>query len=131
MHADGRLGSKAVARAAAAKGVQVRQNRASAIAQQILSRNADAVEKVFRQALRSDSESVRLKAASELVKLAVGSQRQDTNDAVAQVNAASTLTREQMLDKLATALTVGPTASLLRAQIEDRADVVDGTASEV
>lgn len=121
LHASGKLGRPAVASAAGQKSGQVRSERASQIAQSLAQKHADKIEAAFLAGMRSKSEATRVRAAEGLLKLAQTGQRQESAEVV---QVAQQHSREDLLKLLSEKLTVGPTAAIIRGQIES-AQIVD------
>jgi hypothetical protein len=68
MHRDGRLGSQAVARKAAARSAEVRTARASSIARRLLEEHEEEVRKTLLDIIAKGTRSERLKAIDIIVK---------------------------------------------------------------
>ena len=134
MHAEGRLGSRAVARKAAARSVEVRtrqgQHRASRIAQDLFERHRDEVEKALLDALRNGTRTQKIRAAETLTKLALSGERIDTSAAKVEHEARS---RDELIALMADKLSNGPAASLLARHLAERngGEVIEGEAVEI
>jgi hypothetical protein len=133
MHAAGKLGSSAIARAAAQRSAEVRRGRsAAAIAQAVYEDHQDDVKAALLHALRHGNVAQRIKAAEVITRAGLAAQRTEQAEQRDTVQAVSTLSRDELLDRLSRALTgAGPATALLRQRIEADADVIHGTASEV
>jgi DNA polymerase III delta prime subunit len=130
MHAEGRLGSSAVAKRAAQKSAEVRQERSvAAIAQRLYVEHEDDVKKALLHALRHGTVAQRLKASEILTRSGLSAQRTEQAERRDEVQAASTLTRDQLLERLAAGLTTGAAGAMLRARI-DAPEVVDAELVE-
>lgn len=128
MHREGVLGSSAVAKAAGQRSGEVRQERASRIAQGVLERHAEEVEAALLAGLRSRSTSQRVKAAEVVVKLALSGQRQDAGEVR---DVAEHRSREELLAILTDKLSNGSqSAALVRRALAERVETIDGTAVE-
>ena len=68
MHAEGKLGSHAVAKRAAARSAQVRTARASSIARRLLEEHEEEVRSTLLDIIKRGSRSERLKALDIMVK---------------------------------------------------------------
>jgi hypothetical protein len=101
------------------RAAEVKRERSSAIAQGILERHRDRVEAAIAGGLRSKNENTRLKAAELALKLAMSGERQQATVDHQQAQIANTMSRDEMLAKLSTALTSGPVAAMLRQQIAE------------
>jgi hypothetical protein len=131
MHAEGKLGSKAVQRRAAQRAAELRtvraNERASRIAQEIFERHRDAVERALVDGLKNGSPATRVRAAETLVKLALRGESIDTSAAKVQHEARS---RDELIALLTEKLSTGPTGHIIRQQIERNGhadDVIDGS----
>lgn len=126
MHADGRLGNRAVARKAAARSTEVRRERASNIAQQLVTENREQMERFLRDLMKSGTTAQKLKATELLLKSAMAGER---IDAAENRDAAQNQSREELIATLAAKLSgPSPAAAAVRARL---AETVDGTAVEL
>jgi hypothetical protein len=130
MHAEGKLGSSAVARRAAQRSATVRQARSSAaIAQALYEDHREDVEKALLHALRHGTVSQRIKAAEVMTRAGLSAQRVEQAQRRDEVQAASTLTRDELLHRLAEKLTIGPASALVRSRLAEP-EVIDAEVIE-
>lgn len=115
MHADGRLGSRAVAKKAGKKSGEARARRASDLAAQLVEDNRAAMQRALREILRDGTPSQKLRATEALLKLGLSAERLDVSERRDDQQHRS---REELVALLASRLTSGPAASLVRAQLE-------------
>ncbi len=98
MHRAGKLGSQRTRVEAGRRSGEVRAQRASAIAQDLLARHQDEIESALVRALVKGSVGQQIKAAEVLLRLALGGQRVEVGEAQHEEEQ---LSREQMLDQVA------------------------------
>lgn len=115
MHADGRLGNRAVARKAGKKSAEVRSRRASDLAQRLVEQNADAMAASLKRILKTGTPSQQLRAVEALLKLGLSAERLEVSERRDDHAAKS---REELVAILSDKLINGPAASVIRAQLE-------------
>lgn len=121
------FGTSEAARKGAAASARTRRARSSAaLAQSMFERHADEVRRALLDVLRNGSPSQRIRAAETLVKAGLAGQRVESSE---EENSHRQMSRDELLAKLSTALTSGPTAGLLRQQLE-APEVVDAELVE-
>lgn len=123
-HAEGKLGSSAVARRAAARSVEVRQRRASQLAQQLVEQNQTAIEKSLREILKSGTAGQKLKATELLLRMGLSAERLDRDE---HRDESQQLSREQLIAVIAEKFQT-PAGRMMLGQIQE--PVVDAEIVE-
>ncbi len=128
-HAEGRLGSKAVAKKAAARSAEVRADRASSIARRLLEAHAAEVERTLLEILRHGTRSEKLKALDIAVKAGLRGEG-------AQLNHEKVHGEQKSRDELIAAIVAKfqaptPAAALTRSALAEQGMVIDGQAVEI
>lgn len=122
MHQRGQLGAKRrVARSPAE-----RPRTASDLARDLIVENETEIRRQVKQILKTGSAAQRVKVTELLLKTSLSAERLDSGERKAELQHQS---REELIALLAGKLTSGPTAAIIRGQIE--ADVIEGSAEVV
>src|SRR4051794_26284756 len=108
MHADGRLGSRRVAKQAAARSVEVRSARASTIARRLLEDHQEEIRATLLDIMKKGTRTEKLKAIDIMVKAGLRGEAAGLNEHKIYGEQQS---REEALALLASKLTSGPAAA--------------------